>query len=435
MTRANTTRIDIGDQRGYTMVAAMVFVFIVIMSGMAFFTMSSYETRGAMYRQESSEAFYLADAAVERARAKFLEDRSWRNGWTDAALGQGLYSLTVQDSAYAGFDNAVRLLATGVSGRATRRIEVFADVPPTSFGLAVHILGDAQALGNLCINGNVHVVGDPDFGPNDVRLVCGDPTGEFDLNPPPIFVDPAHFPGATYYYVRGEMDAGVPKARIFDRNMNEITAMVGDDMAAVTTYDAANLAFTFDFDSDFLLSHYFGPTGVFSRDIGDSGVVVNFGEVPMATGLAGKSHVVLDGGATSSIRATIVNTRFTGVTVDQRFDPAYWYGGETIVKQVVLEPDLGISVVAADFMKEGAANVLIGTVDDPAFVYVTNDMEGANANLVATGAITVLGDWSSGGGITINYDVGFLDNVPPYLYETWPGNVAGTLKVLSWREY
>jgi len=80
-------------ESGYSLMGVMIFVFVIMLSGLSFFALSAGETRGAIYRQESTEAFYLADAAVERARAKFIENRAWRDGWTDEACGNGHYSI------------------------------------------------------------------------------------------------------------------------------------------------------------------------------------------------------------------------------------------------------------------------------------------------------------------------------------------------------
>ncbi len=425
-----------GEEGGYTLMGVMVFSFVIILAGMAFFTMSSWETRGAIYRQESSEAFNLADAAIERARARFLADRAWRDGWTDIALGNGNYSLSARDTVYAGLTDAVHLLATGTVGRATRNIEVFAQVPPTVFGLAAHVAGDADVNGDICVNGSLHVVGDPDFGAHDVHLHCGDLTEDFPLSPPPIYTDPAHFAGATYYYVKGTKIGSDYQARIYDAAGTDITFAMEDSLVGVTSYNAGSQTFTFDFDSDGEIEHYFNETtGIFSRG-GGTGVVVNFGEAAAISppGVNGISNVILDG-THSYLTATIINTRFTGVTVDQRDDPAYWIGGDTYLKQITVEPTLGVALIVSDFMDNGGADVNLGTATQPAWAYVTNDLDSANANFVLTGAITVLGDWDSNGHITINYDTGFLDDIPDYLFETWPDNVSGTLKILSWREF
>ncbi len=423
-------------QAGYAMITVVVFVLVVIIAGMAFFAMSSYETKGALYRQNSSEAFYLADAAVERARAKFLEDRSWRDGWTAQEAGRGEYDLTVTDTTYMGHNDAVQLLATGRVEQAERRIEVMAKVPPTAFGLGILIMGDADVNGNICIEGSVHVVGDADFGPHDVHLVCGEYTSGFEIVPPPIYTDPDHFPDATYYYVKGNKIGNVVHARIFDGDGVDITTALGDSLTGVVSFDVSRSSFNYQFDRTVEMNHYFDDaTGIFKRNPGDIAVVVNFGEPPLINppGLEGVSKIEFKG-AGVPVHATIINTRFIGVTDEQRVDPDFWKGGLTTVKQIVMEPYYGIALITYDFQKTGGSLVVIGTETWPALVYVTQDVEEVNANFDLVGAITVLGDWNSTGGPNLTYDEGFLENLPGYLLEEWPDGVSGTLRVLHWRE-
>ena len=182
-------------------------------------------------------------------------------------------------------------------GRATRNIEVFAQVPPTVFGLAAHVAGDADVNGDICVNGSLHVVGDPDFGAHDVHLHCGDLTEDFPLSPPPIYTDPAHFAGATYYYVKGTKIGSDYQARIYDAAGTDITFAMEDSLVGVTSYNAGSQTFAFDFDSDGEVEHYFNETtGIFSRG-GGTGVVVNFGEAAAISppGVNGISNVILDG--------------------------------------------------------------------------------------------------------------------------------------------
>jgi len=93
-----------------------------------------------LYRQSSSEAFYLADAAVEHARVKFLADRSWwlppnSPTFTDT-LGRGRCDLTVTQF---GTGDSVDLVADGFVQNAHRRIEVRAKVPPTGFDIPLFV--------------------------------------------------------------------------------------------------------------------------------------------------------------------------------------------------------------------------------------------------------------------------------------------------------
>ena len=63
-----------GDEDGFALFAVIIFAVIVGLSGLAFFSMASYEFKSAENQQRSSEAFYLADGAVELARGALLED-------------------------------------------------------------------------------------------------------------------------------------------------------------------------------------------------------------------------------------------------------------------------------------------------------------------------------------------------------------------------
>jgi len=423
-------------ESGYSLMGVMIFVFVIILSGLSFFALSASETRGAIYRQETTEAYYLAEAAVERARAKFIDDRAWRDGWTNVACGNGLYSLTVVDTTFGSLTNCVYLLATGSVGKASRQIEVFAEVPPAALSYAVNVTGDVDCNGNICVLGNLHVSGDPDFGNHDVHLHCGDLTDGFDIAPPVIHTEPAYYPDATYYYVRGTKVGSDYQARIFDALGNDITTALGDSLTGVTSYNNGQKVFTFDFSGDATINHYFDQVaGVFSRAAGDHAVVVNFGESPVINppGINGVSDVIIDG-THASVNSTIINTRFTGVTSADRREATFWDGGVTTLKQLTMEPDYGIAVIVKDFMNNGGARVDLGTVVQPAFVYITGDIDGLNSNFELVGAVTLLGDWDSNGHLTIYYDTGFLADLPDYLFSSWDDGVTGALRILSWRE-
>lgn len=452
--RRNGTR-----QSGYALMTVMVFVVIVIISGAAIFALASYETKGAIYRQDSSEAFYLADGAIERARARFLEDRAWRDGWSDEAAGRGGYDLTVYDTTYAGFSDAVQILATGTVGLARRSIELLARVPASVFGMGLLIMGDASVLGNLCLMGDAHVNGEGEMGPH---LHCGGlVTNGFDVIPPWIYTESDSFPEATYYYVRGCDLGGVYHARILDGDGVDLTTALGDSLVDVISYDAGTERFIYDFDRHSEISGYFDDqNGIFSRAGGDLAVVVNFGELPIVYGGGGAGHgggkgkggkggggqpivtpaidalsdVHFDGSASSLVHATIINTRFTGLTDSLRVDADHWSGGLTTMRKITFEPYYGIGMIVRDFARPGGAHAYMGTAAYPALLYVTGDVVQLNSNFVLVGSVICLGDWSSQGGITIIYDDGFMDHLPDYLQQEWQSGVSGTLATLRWRE-
>ncbi|MBM3285863.1 MAG: hypothetical protein FJY88_00710 [Candidatus Eisenbacteria bacterium] len=423
---------------GYALPTVMIFCFILIIAGMSFFAMSSYETRQALYRQNSSEAFYLADGAIERARARFGTDRSWRAGWSAAAEGRGTYDLTVADTTYQSYTSAVKLVATGHVKGAHRRVEVVADVPPTALGLPLLVMGDAEVGGNLCLTGDAHINGSAggNNGNGDPHFTCdGEYTEGFVITPPPIYTDPAHFPDATYYYVRGTRIGSVDQAKIFDRNGNDITG--ANTMTDVVSYAASGGVgvYTYSFSSHTLINNYFNDaSGVFKRVSPNTSAVVNFGELPLSPAAAQFSKVVIDGSSASNIHATVINTRFTGATEDQRIDWQFWAGRTTEVKQITFEPYNGIAMILYDLERQGSAQAHLGTSSYPALIYVTRDVVTINSNLDIVGSLICLRDFHSTGGPDITFNPGFIPNLPDYLQQDWPSGVSGTLKVLRWRE-
>ena len=420
--------------RGYALLTVVVFTLVMTTAGVAFFSLSSYETHQGLYRQRSAEAFALAEGAVERARARLIQDRAWRDGWAQQAAGRGSYDLRIVDTTWSG-QAVVKLVGTGRVAGAGRRVELISQVPPSSYSMTMHVLGNANVGGNLCLSGRIHVNGVGDFGNNDVHLKCGGiQTQGFVIRPPVLFTDAAHYPGTTFYYVKGTKVGATYQAKIFDRNGNDITAALGNNLSTVTTYSGGN--YTFSFNSAAKLTTFFNETtGVFRRNAGTSAVVVNFGETPLfPVGGTGTSTVVLDGGGSFTLQATIINTRFTGATEAQRLDPNFWRGGLTTVKQITLAPSMGLAIAAYDYQKQGGSNVNVGTDAAPALIYVTRDVPALNSNYNHTGSLIVLRNYSSTGGPNFTFHPGFVTNLPAYLQTEWIDGVSGTVKVVRWQE-
>lgn len=426
---------------GYVLMVVTVFAFVVLVTGAAVVSMTSSEVRVARHQHDSEEAFYLADSAIERARARLMQDRGWRDGWTDVSFANGSYSLDISDTTVTGVTNdVVRMTATGAVNDASRRIEMIAEIPPSGLGLAMLIGDDCICLGRVCVNGRCHVNDDAWFGFWNRQFHCGTLTEGFEITPPPIFTAPAAFPDDTYYYVRGNRIGSTAQARIFDRYGNDITSALGDSLVGVTSYSSYSGEFVYAFTNQHVVDQYFNETtGVFRREAGDLGVVVNFGETPVCDppGDDGTSTVYIKPSASYSIHATIINTRFEGVTTAQMTNPSYWTGGLTLIYHAQMEPTNGIAVVA-DMMFAGQ-NADLGTSTYPALTYLTSDWNvsfnifGSN-NFTSTGSFITLGDFYDIGRLTFTYDSGFMSRIPAAILEQWPGRVSGTLKVISWNE-
>ena len=131
---------------GYVLLAVTVFVFVVVVGSIAIFTTTSSETLLSTYGQESNEAFYLADGAIERARARLSNNKEWRDGWTDIAAGNGTYTLSLRDTTVSG-GPGVAMTAIGEVGRARRAIAAVAELPASGTPLAVWSQRSASTLG------------------------------------------------------------------------------------------------------------------------------------------------------------------------------------------------------------------------------------------------------------------------------------------------
>ncbi len=430
---------------GFALLALMVFILVVITVGASMFAMASYETKGALYRQQSHEAFNLAEGAIERARAKLLEDRAWREGWSGVPIAlqdlgsPATYDLAISDTSLPSLPelrSPVFLRAEGHVGNAHRAIELIADLPPTGFDMPFLVMGMAEVGGALQVDGPAHVNEDATGGSGhgEPHIVGDDGYTEgFDLQPPIIYTDPDHFPGATYYYVKGIKVGSVYQARILDRNMNDITGTV--DMSPLLSYNSGSNTYTFRFDSDARIAEYFHPTtGVFRMAAGDNSIVVNFGEVPLGPNGALYQELDFDGTGGVSIPATVINSRFMGTTIEQRLETENWAGTRVLIKQVTFEPLNGIGLICHDLERSGSTQAFLGTPAHPALTYVTRNVVMINSNLNVYGALICLGNFHSTGSPDIVYEPGFLGLVPDYLYDAWTPGVSGTLRIYRWKE-
>jgi hypothetical protein len=416
---------------GYALLTVTVFALILLTAGVSYYSVATYETRGAIQRARMMQAFYLADGAVERARAKFLEDRVWRDGWTDVAEADGRYGLALADTVVDG-ERAMRITATGQVGTITRRIVLLGSAPPTALDLAILTGRNLRATGNLCLQGRAHANDDANFGAGDRRLRCGGTyTERFRLTPPALYTEPDSFPGATYYFLRGMRVGSNTYAKIYDADMNDITSVIGDSLGGIVSYAASSKTFTYTFANANISKYFADPDGKFARAPGDHAVVVNFGASPPNPPDV-LSIVTFNGNAV--VHATILNTRYVGAGSGDRLNSASWRGGSVTLRRVTFEPYYGIGIAAHNFVKSGSSNVLVGTAPAPSLVYATRNVSGLNASFTLRGGIFCLADWSSASNPTVIHDPGYVADLPDFLRDGSTEGVSGTLHVMAWRE-
>lgn len=420
---------------GYVLLAAAVAVLLVTIVGYAIFGVAAAETKGAVYRQDSTEAFYLADAAVERARAKFLEDETWRDGWTNVAFGRGHYDLALADTTLSDGTVVVNIEATGRVNQAARRIEAVVRVPHTAFDMALFVVGDGEIGGNLCLQGQAYFSGEADFGHHDAHLACGGTYEDgYPLSPPPFKTEQSYYPNTSYYTVQCNKVGTKYVAVIRDKNNNDVSSRAGaNPMNEVLTYNSSNKAFTFTFASSAAITKYFDDaTGVFKREAGDVAVVINFGKQSLIEA-ASIANIDIQGGG-AILHTSILNARFTGTAEAQRLNNKYWKGGRISLKSVRFQPYNGISCLAYDLGQSGSSQVYLGDATWPGLVYVVHDADNVNSNLTVTGSMVLLNDWDCQGGMNYTYSSTYIARLPTYFLQGWNAGVSGTLEFASWTE-
>ena len=421
------------NQRGMAMITVLIFSLVFIIGMLAFFTVAGYEANQAEVREHTTRAFFLADGAIERAKGELLRDGRWDDGyaWTNADGGR--YKLTVSSTTWQG-QPASRFYAESVFGRSKRDVEVFADISPPGFGIAILALGSITTRGNVSLVGHAHANGDMDGN----HFVPGSGTfdGEYVLTPPPAFTEPDSFPGATYYFVTAER---VPSKTLFvkDRNGDTLASFpFGTSPHSEITWDINNAnVLTFDYKLNGPGPHALDDSlGVFIRQGADSAVVINFGQGTPTKHVATNLIVQASGNVAATIKPTIINARFTGTTNEDRLNKGFWVGGEIDLKTATtFAPRLCVSGIFKRLDKT-TAQAAIGTPSRPCLTYIMGDVDWSAGQFTMYGTLIALGNMLFGGGTNLNYDSGFISCLPPSFRDNWPAGTSGSMKVLEWRE-
>ena len=422
------------DEGGYALFAVTMFVFVVIIGSVAIFSTTSSETMLTHHDLEKSQAFYLADAAIERARARLSHDADWRDGWNNITLGDGTYSLTISDTTVMSYQG-VKIVATGTVNAVTRRLEVIGQIPSTVQEFVAYSGENLEANGNIHADPGIHVVGSAWFAGGG-GLAGGElTTGPYPLAPV-MHTEPGDWPGATHYRVVPSLSGSTPTATVLDRNGNDITSSLTMNPADVMSYDSGTQTFSYDFTGNGDLDDWLDySSGVFARQNGDASVVVDFGlPSPSPPGYQARSDVHIAGsGGNGRMRTTVVNTRFIGSGDAQRRDTQYWMGGEITYSHIKLIPDNGVATVSHN-ITVADESVFLGTSQTSALVFATGDFEAMQNTSHMYGALVALGDIHLAGSHHFRFDSEFLANIPNFLIETWPGFGGVMLNIVSWRD-
>lgn len=208
----------IHNQNGFALIAVLAVLFLVTLVALSAFSTSDTDRRIASNNLRSSQAFYAAEAGINRA-CGMLYDSLWRTGFADASVGNAAYSVQVFDSLIQpGLRDSLILRSTGRADGSESVIEVrMAKKRGVVFRQAVYGDSSVRIGGNALIdaynsdsgsyspcgmggdvgsNGLIHVAGDAviygDVRTADTTTVNGNMTiyGTTDNSAPAVTLEP-----------------------------------------------------------------------------------------------------------------------------------------------------------------------------------------------------------------------------------------------------
>jgi len=123
------------DQNGLVLIVVLMLLLMLSLIGIASISNSNTEMDISGNELDHTEAFYLADAGIERAMTALNDSSTWRAGYSNVDLGHGSYSVTVIDgSTNPQLGNSIELISTGRVENSKSRIDVILDrVSPFRF--------------------------------------------------------------------------------------------------------------------------------------------------------------------------------------------------------------------------------------------------------------------------------------------------------------
>jgi cytoskeletal protein CcmA (bactofilin family) len=151
-----------GDE-GFALIAAIIFLFVVLMIGSSMISQAVQELSTAGRAKKETVAFNLAEAGIDYAAWKLYNDggSGLPKTWTQSGLGSGSFSVTAQN--WNGLATTVLLISTGTSQGWTSEVKVVGKFLSAGGGGYQQNAVFNSALfsdSNLSMNGNFSVTGD-----------------------------------------------------------------------------------------------------------------------------------------------------------------------------------------------------------------------------------------------------------------------------------
>ena len=188
----------LSNQKGIALLTTLIFVFILVTFGVALLTMTGNDIKLSALQRDSTEAFYIAEAGIDKAlwylntpEDNGGEGLDWRtNEYQEPypAVSTNYYQLTVEDTAE---QDIIKITSRGVVSDGnkvygSRKIEVKAKKaispsPSLVYNYAISTEGDLTFEKSIQIDGDVHSNGNISLV-SDVPDITGEATASGGTN-------------------------------------------------------------------------------------------------------------------------------------------------------------------------------------------------------------------------------------------------------------
>ena len=181
-------RTKMSEAKGGALIITIALLFMLSMVGVMAINRSETETDLSFNQVRHDQAFWLAEAGIERAVAILGDSTSWRAGFNQEPLGNGYFTVVVTDSSTdTTLGETVRVISLGQRGVAASGIEVImgpesyhplydhaiyagnymeydSSVDSQSYSLSMDFGGNGSSgdiiNGDVFHNGNISITGD-----------------------------------------------------------------------------------------------------------------------------------------------------------------------------------------------------------------------------------------------------------------------------------
>ena len=111
-------KITIQNKKGIALLLSLIVMMILFIFGAAYLSSMISETGIARNQEKSEQAFFIAEAGMQRAIRLLVEDNTWRTASLTENMTDGFYDVEVVDDPV--YPDRIRITSTGRAGPASR---------------------------------------------------------------------------------------------------------------------------------------------------------------------------------------------------------------------------------------------------------------------------------------------------------------------------